>query len=373
MSKFKAAIVVVAVAAFFGLCIWLSPNLFGNRIRGELTKDSILKYDSGAKVYIASKDDNSKVFFGQSSKYRFYGTGALTMMESPNSTYSNFRSGFNLLIEGGNLELKTGQADILTGSVSPNGQFLALLKVDGKLSIYEISTGKTTYETDKSHFVENPLNTNLSSYPYFYWSDQGLITIKTQNHLTEGALDPTDWLNSRRDTDDRLTKPKSATSIDDSSIESIDPSTGNANQIDIYQSESEIKFILGAIDSKNLLVITIQKDKQPQICSFNLETSTLTKLSEYNPPVFGYYGNKLFYAKDSILVYSKVTFKGLETPIKIDLPKLDDEQLNPDNIENLRVTSKGYLYFRHIKTAKTYLLEPVSGVYVEIPKERYPY
>lgn len=115
MSKLKAMAAVLAVIAFFAYCMWISPFLFGNRIRSEMKQDSILKYDAGANIYIASKDDNSKVYFGKSGSYKFYGTGALTYMESPKSESNAFRSGFNLLIEGGNLELKTGQADILTG------------------------------------------------------------------------------------------------------------------------------------------------------------------------------------------------------------------------------------------------------------------
>jgi hypothetical protein len=372
MSRFKAVAVMVAVIAFLGYCVWLSPNLFGNRIRNEMVADSLLKYDRGADVYIASKDDNSKVYFDQSGKYKFFGTGALALKASPVGGEKSIANGFNLLIEGGELEIKSGQADILTGSVSPNGQYLALLKVDGRLSIYEISTGKTKYETDKTYFVQNPLRSGIVSYPFFFWSSNGIITFKT-NYLdlytNKTSENPSDWITARREI---LTGKNDQNS--ESIIESIEPSTGNINQIDFYQSNMVLTHIVGSIDDDSVLILATTLDVQPlQFLSFNLQTSSVTKIIEYLPGVIGYHDNALYFIKDNTLVYSNISAKSASTPVAIDLPTLDGEKLTPDLIENLRVTSKGYLHFRHIKTAKTYLLEPVSGVYVEIPIERYPY
>lgn len=377
MSKLKAVAVILAVIAFFGYCMWLSPFLFGNRIRSEMLKDSILKYDSGANIYIASKDDNSKVYFGKSGSYKFYGTGALTYMASPKSQESEFRSGFNLLIEGGNLELKTGQADILTGSVSPNGQFLALLKIDGKLSIYNISTGKTTYESTEAFIFGNPLKQNSSSYPYFYWTDQGLIVQQidvvsvTNNEIPK--LFP--WQK-----DNQIIWGKSSSSLFDFlnkniriELISIEPSTGNINKITANNSNDKILRAIGFIDADNLLVYYTSGNQEKKQAIMSLKTSIISELPDLPTDIICISNDKLFFVKDNVLVSSTITAKSSSAPASINLPELDDEKLAPDKIANLRVTSKGYLYFRHIKTAKTYLLDPDTGVYVEIPKERYPY
>lgn len=413
MRNLKAMAVILAVIAFFAYCMWISPFLFGNRIRSEMTQDSILKYDAGANIYIASKDDNSKVYFGQSGSYKFYGTGALTYMASPISTYSSFRSGFNLLIEGGSLELKTGQADILTGSVSPNGQFLALLKIDGKLSIYNISTGKPTYESTESYIFSNPLKHNNSSYPYFYWTNQGLIVQKKNNQSTSSShkdieipltyfeekakeaqltADNTKKESEQKDKERKFTEDETeiigrydlatntwTNNISNSNeiqVVSIEPTTGNVNVIPTKNSEECLLETIGSIDTDNLLVSyeSTKTGQQTKHLGFlNLATSAFIELPELSTNIVGISNEKLIIVKDNVLVYSNVSSKSASAPIAINLPKLDGEQLNPQNIENLRVTSKGYLYFRHIKTAKTYLLDPDTGVYVEIPKERYPY
>lgn len=380
MSKLKAMAAVLAVIAFFAYCMWISPFLFGNRIRSEMKQDSILKYDAGANIYIASKDDNSKVYFGQSGSYKFYGTGALTYMASPKSEQSAFRSGFNLLIEGGSLELKTGQADILTGSVSPNGQFLALLSIDGILTIHEISTGRVTYKTKHTLGLSNPLNTVLQSYPFFYWTDQGLITkrpIGDETAWKKKRYYPKDIMNITNNEHDLMwdsTAPPP--------ILSIDPSTGNVNEIIIYKKNTQICNVIGQIDSTNIFVQAASSEYSepgPFIFSLNTQTSEMTKLYypfpvHYKNDVFSNLsGNKIYHIIDKTLVYSIASAKSMSDPIAVKLPELDGEKLTPDKIESLRVTSKGYLCFRHIKTAKTYLLDPDTGVYVEIPKERYPY
>ena len=378
MSRLKAITAVLAVIAFFAYCMWISPFLFGNRIRSEILKDSILKYDAGANIYIASKDDNSKVFFGKSGSYKFYGTGALTYMESPKSESNVFRSGFNLLIEGGNLELKTGQADILTGSVSPNGQFLVLLKIDGKLSIYNISTGKTTYESTESFIFANPLKPNNSSYPYFFWTDQGLIVQKnidsSANNNNIIKLFP--W-----QTDNQMVWGKESNSLSKfaskhikTELVSIEPTTGNVNIIPTNDSKIGLFCSIGIIDADNLLISYISPNSLiDSLGLFNLKTSTITELPDLPSNIIGFSNGKLYFVKDNVLVYSTISSKKTSAPVAVNLPELDGEKLAPDKIENLRVTSKGYLSFRHIKTAKTYLLDTDTGVYVEIPKERYPY
>jgi hypothetical protein len=412
MNKLKAVATVFVVIAFFAYCMWLSPFLFGNRIRSEMLKDSILKYDSGANIYIASKDDNSKVYFGKSGVYKFYGTGALTYMASPKSQESDFRSCFNLLIEGGNLELKTGQADILTGSVSPNGQFLALLKIDGKLSIHNISTGKTTYESTESFIVGNPLKQNNSSYPFFYWTDQGLIVAKKNNPIvsntsnkediehpltfyeekakeTQLTEDKTDKNSEQKNEERQFTEDETeiigsydmrtntwSNNIFNSNLiqlVSIEPTTGNINIIPTNNSKVELLYAIGIVDADNLLVSYIFNSPADAPGVFNLRTSIITELPDLPTDIIGFSNDKLFFVKDNVLVSSTITAKSSSAPASINLPELDGEKLAPDKIENLRVTSKGYLYFRHIKTAKTYLLDPDTGVYVEIPKERYPY
>ena len=412
MSKLKAMAVVLTVIAFFAYCMWLSPFLFGNRVRSEMTQDSILKYDSGANIYIASKDDNSKVYFGKSGNYKFYGTGALTYMESPKSQETAFRSGFNLLIEGGSLELKTGQADILTGSVSPNGQFLALFKIDGKLSIYNISTGKTTYESTESYIFGNPLKQFNSSYPYFYWTDQGLIVAKKYVTITSNTSskediehpltfyeekaketqlteDKTDKNSEQKNEDRQFTEDETeiigsydmrtntwTNNMFNSNLiqlVSIEPTTGNINIIPTNNSKMGLVCAIGIVDADNLLVSYISNSPADTLGVFNLKTSVITELPDLSANIVGFSNGKLYYVKDNVLVYSNISAKSASAPVSINLPELDGEKLAPDKIENLRVTSKGYLYFRHIKTAKTYLLDTDTGVYVEIPKERYPY
>lgn len=412
MSKLKAMATILVVIAFFAYCMWISPFLFGNRIRSEMTQNSILKYDSGANIYIASKDDNSKVYFGKSGNYKFYGTGALTYMESPKSQETAFRSGFNLLIEGGSLELKTGQADILTGSVSPNGQFLALFKIDGKLSIYNISTGKTTYESTETFIYGNPLKQNNSSYPYFYWTDQGLIVAKKYVTITSNTSskediehpltfyeekaketqlteDKTDKNSEQKNEDRQFTEDE--TEIIGSydmrtntwtnnmfysnliQLVSIEPTTGNINIIPTNDSKVGLFSAIGIVDADNLLVSYILNSPADTLGVFNLKTSTITEPPDLPANIAGFSNGKLYFVKDNVLVYSTITSKSASAPVSINLPELDGEKLAPDKIENLRVTSKGYLYFRHIKTAKTYLLDTDTGVYVEFPKERYPY
>ncbi len=369
MTKFKTVIVAVAIVAFLGYCVWLSPNLFGNRIKGEMVADSLLKYDQGAGVYLASKDDNSKVFFGQSGKYRFYGTGALTLKASPKEGTTSFGSGFNLLIEGGNLELKAGQADILTGSVSSSGQFLALMNINGILSIFEITSGNQTYESKENFVHYNPIGRSTVEFPGFYWTDQGLIV---QKYKDSAMVDSGSEIIG---TYDMTTNTWASNKDIVPMIVSIEPTTGNENEIPIENKEIELRNIFGTIDSDNLLITfsSSNKDISNDIGKLNLSTSEIIKMENIQFPTIGFHDNAAFFLKDHTLVYSKITAKSASAPIAVKLPELDGEQLTPELIENLRVTSKGYLHFRHIKTAKTYLLDPISGVYVEIPKERYPY
>lgn len=369
MTKFKTVIVAIAIVAFLGYCVWLSPHLFGNRIKSEMVADSLLKYDQGAGVYLASKNDSSKVFFGQSGKYRLYGTGALTLKASPKEGATSFGSGFNLFIEGGDLELKAGQADILTGSVSPNGQFLAMMNINGNLSIYEISTGKKTYESKESFINTDPIKGSPIEYPGFFWTDQGLIVQKYKDSAminSESEILGTYDMATNTWVSDKDIAPM---------VVSIEPATGNENEIPIENKEIQFNKIIGIIDSENLMITFTTNGKvfSNNIGRFNLSTSEITKMDNIELPIIGSHDKVVFFSKDKALVYSKITAKSASTPVAVKLPELDGEKLTPELIENLRVTSRGYLYFRHIKTAKTYLLEPITGVYVEIPKERYPY
>lgn len=373
MTKFKTVIVAIAIVAFLGYCVWLSPNLFGNRIKSEMVADSLLKYDQGAGVYLASKNDSSKVFFGQSGKYRFYGTGALTLKASPKEDATSFGSGFNLLIEGGDLELKAGQADILTGSVSPNGQFLALMNINGILSIYEISTGKKTYESKEIFINTDPIKGGPIEYPGFFWTDQGLIAHKPIGSKTDGYRQLFPWQKSAP----AWGKNISVSEIKNiSQLVSVEPATGNINDLPNEDPEKKYSNVIGKIDSENLLIFfsSINDNNiSSNIGKLNVLTSEISKSNILQTINLGYHNNNLFYIKDGTIVYTKITAKSASTPVAVNLPELDGEKLTPELIENLRVTSRGYLYFRHIKTAKTYLLEPITGVYVEIPKERYPY
>ena len=381
MKSYKITLSVLICAGFLVVCLYFRGDFLGDSIRSRMLASNILKFDSSAGIFIASKDDNSKVLQADTGKLRIFGVGALIKQGSKDG----YGGGFNLLIEGTDSPFLLGKANILIATLSPDNRFLATVSVEGIINIINLEDGAIKYgkNGDKKAMIGDPFKAGDSMSPFIFWTKRGLVYNEffeesKERMITQIIIDQrfpniqltlTNWDNPD-DVNDTTNKNKRYV------IKLADPETGEDETLKFSEDDKNLFRLVGQISPNELLIKKIPRDTilDSNLVSLKLDDATLTRLTGLGTDYFGFqsYPEKpiLFYINPDSLQNQKLDGSN---PTKIKLPTLDKDEVRVDQIENVRMTSKGFIFFTVPSLQKSFLLDPKSEIWTEIPKDRVPY
>jgi hypothetical protein len=307
------------------------------RLQADMLSYNLLEFDNGSSTFISRRDDSSQIVFDDG---RINGFGALTSVQDVANT-----GGFTLEVSGMN-EMPSG---ILTAALSPDGKYLATISTSQELKVYRTSDSQIlSFKEPIKVLKVEPLKDNNASPPFIFWTNEGLVyNVIIQDEIVWGVKDKTQIF-------PRLYIPETM-----------------EHKL-LVDSENLIEAI-GKIDSNTLLLLETPRDitlPKKLLTYRNVKTEELDADASF----FAFSSNTnpfLFYKENGKIRYTNL----LKSKTKIDLsiPLVDDKEITISEITNLRITSRGYLYFEIPASDKSFLFDPWSGVSVIVPDGKVPY
>lgn len=333
----KLVLSVVACLAFIVAVFFFRGDFMVRRIQEDMLSCNILEFDKGSSTYISRINDSSQVVFDDG---KIKGFGALTSVQDGENT-----GGFTIEVQ----DMTEKPNGVLYATLSQDGKYLATISTSKELKIYKTSDNKILpFKEPIKILVTNPFSSSQASFPYVFWTNEGLVyNVRVQDEIVWGIKDKTVVF-------PRLYVPETM-----------------EHKL-LTDSENLIQAI-GKIDNKTMLLLETPRDvtlpkkllvyRNGQTEQFDADASFFAFSQTPNPSFFYNEEGKIKIAKAS------------NPKEKTDLPlsQIGDKQITADETANLRITSRGYLYFEVPASGKSYLIDPWSGVSVEVPDGKVPY
>ncbi|MEZ4812425.1 MAG: hypothetical protein R2883_02900 [Caldisericia bacterium] len=356
MKYVRIIVTTVVCLGFLVFAFLIRDDFITERIQAELTSHSILEYRSGASVYIAEEDNNSKVYFGRIGSSEIFGSGALAWDEKANM----FTSGLRIKSDNKDLVLPK-LTDVLSLSISPNSKYLAAISIDGSMEIFDLSVNEKTFTTSSNQKVDikNPFEFgDLTAPPYvFFCGERFVFSMAESEEIYWGIPQK---INSQ--------------------IVTVDPKDGSISNL-LSEDYDEFVFeIMGKIDNDHLLVHMKPSDLnsmiKPDIASIHISDGNLMKLNSQLENIIGYSKRtESIYFVDDEEIYSKKIFpdKISENRKRVEIKSKATDEIN-FIILNSRITSNGYIFHQTPNQVEhNILLDPKTEIPAFLDKQRIPY
>lgn len=337
MKYIKLVLSVAACLAFIVAIFFIRGDFMTRRIQANMLSSNLLEFDKGSSTYISRRDDSSQIVFDEG---RIKGFGALTSVSDGVTT-----GGFTIEVPG----MTEKPSGVLTAALSTDGKYLATISTSHELKVYRTSDSQMLpFKEPIKAIASNPLASSQTSFPFIFWTNEGLAyNVSVQDEIVWGVKDKTQVF-------PRLYIPETMEHkllVDsDNLIQAIGKAYND--MLLLLETPRDITLPKKLLAYKNGK--TEEFDADPNFFAF----------SQIPNPSF-------FYNEDGKIKISKAS----NPKEKNDLPlqQVDGKQITANETANLRITSRGYLCFEVPASGKTCMIDPWSGIYVEVPDGKAPY
>lgn len=337
MKYVKLVLSVAACLAFIVAIFFIRGDFITRRIQADMLSSNLLEFDKGSSTFISRRDDSSQIVFDDG---RIKGFGALTSVSDGATT-----GGFTIEVQG----MTEKPSGILTAALSSDGKYLATISTSHELKVYRTSDSQILpFKEPIKILASNPLASSQISFPFIFWTNEGLVyNVSIQDEIVWGVKDKTKVF-------PRLYVPETM-----------------EHKL-LVDSDNLIEAI-GKIDNSILLLLETPRDiTLPKKLLAYKDGKTEELDADSNFFAFSQIPNpSFFYNEDGKIKIAKTSNPKEKTDLS--LLQIDDKQITANETANLRITSRGYLCFEVPAFDKTYLLDPWSGIYVEVPDGKAPY